>query len=389
MAAEYVCEQIPAGGEIIMLESFRDAPFYLERHDTFLKIIREHDIDIAASFDTGWDRETARTGMDSLAVALKGRTIDLIVAFHDGSIIGAYESEGFQNAKYVGMDGLPGDLLPLIKDGRVLASFTNPTGASRAIRNAVMSLYGISYEREDKILPKMVTAQNVPMYELSLESDEKYASKISALNSLCNDLIARLRKTEILLAVCSLLVLVLLVAIVLQHSWVKKNRKKLDDQTDKILSLEKDLASSKTYSEIAEQMIQKLASEKEQLMDVASESQVASEYDNLSASRETVFMNEFCRVVDKNISNPDLSVDSIALDLGVSRAQLFRRIKAKSGSTPNELVISIRLEKARDMLQNTDRTVSEIAYSVGFSSPSYFSKCYKDKFGVAPNECRP
>lgn len=73
-----------------------------------------------------------------------------------------------------------------------------------------------------------------------------------------------------------------------------------------------------------------------------------------------------------------------ASKLGISRAQLFRKVKSKIGVTPVDLIRQIRLQKAKQMLQHTDLSVSQEAYSVGFSSASYFAKCYKDFFGFAP-----
>ena len=77
-------------------------------------------------------------------------------------------------------------------------------------------------------------------------------------------------------------------------------------------------------------------------------------------------------------------VTTHASKLGISRAQLFRKVKSKTGVTLVDLIRQIRLQKAKQMLQHTDLSVSQVAYSVGFSSASYFAKWYKDFFGFAP-----
>lgn len=76
----------------------------------------------------------------------------------------------------------------------------------------------------------------------------------------------------------------------------------------------------------------------------------------------------------------------IAAEVNLGRVQLYRKCKASSGLSPNELLRSARLNKAYKMLQETDLNVSEVAYSVGFSSPSYFAKCYKEQFGKNPTD---
>ncbi len=109
-----------------------------------------------------------------------------------------------------------------------------------------------------------------------------------------------------------------------------------------------------------------------------------------SASRpqENDFLSRFRAKVQENISNEDLSVEQIGSELGLSRVQLYRKIKALTGYSPVELVRITRLKAAEQLLKTSDLTVSEIAYKVGFGTPSYFSKCFKELFGRQPGEGR-
>ena len=84
--------------------------------------------------------------------------------------------------------------------------------------------------------------------------------------------------------------------------------------------------------------------------------------------------------------NSDISVEDIGLEIGLSRVQLYRKVKALTGISPVELMRKIRLNKAREMLLTTEKNISEVAYEVGFSAPSYFTKCFKEEFGQLPNE---
>lgn len=104
------------------------------------------------------------------------------------------------------------------------------------------------------------------------------------------------------------------------------------------------------------------------------------------ANIDNEFYNKFCRLVEKLMSNPDLNVDDIASRLGLGRSQLYRKIKALTNYSPVELLRGMRLKKARRLLTTTERTISEIAYEVGFSSPAYFTKCYRDQYGETPSE---
>lgn len=97
-------------------------------------------------------------------------------------------------------------------------------------------------------------------------------------------------------------------------------------------------------------------------------------------------MTRLLDFISANISDSDLNVETISAEMNLSRVQLYRKVKAMTGATPVELIRQSRLSRAEELLLEGGRTVSEVAYEVGFSSPSYFIKCYKDHFGHTPND---
>ena len=99
-------------------------------------------------------------------------------------------------------------------------------------------------------------------------------------------------------------------------------------------------------------------------------------------------MASFRKAVSERMSDSSLSVETISATLGLSRVQMYRKVKQLTGQSPVELIRLMRLKRAERLLKVTKMTVSEIAYEVGFSSPSYFSKCFKDCFGCQPGEAR-
>ncbi len=105
-------------------------------------------------------------------------------------------------------------------------------------------------------------------------------------------------------------------------------------------------------------------------------------------TRENAFISRFKKVIEGRMTDSELSVETIGSELGLSRVQLYRKVKALTGSSPVDLLRKARLNKAQQLLQTTDLSVSEIAYQVGFTSPSYFTKCYKDEYGKVPGESR-
>ena len=84
----------------------------------------------------------------------------------------------------------------------------------------------------------------------------------------------------------------------------------------------------------------------------------------------------------------ELSVEDLAADMNLSRVQLYRKVKSFTGSTPVELVRTARLNRGYQLLLTTDKSISEVAYQVGFSAPSYFTKCFKEEYGMLPGDLR-
>ncbi|MDE5641894.1 MAG: helix-turn-helix domain-containing protein, partial [Muribaculaceae bacterium] len=100
------------------------------------------------------------------------------------------------------------------------------------------------------------------------------------------------------------------------------------------------------------------------------------------------FYNRFIDIFNANMSNSELNVEFLAAELGLGRSQFYRKIKALTNYSPVELIRLLRLKQARTLLTTTDASISEIAYEVGFSSPAYFSKCYREAYGETPTELR-
>ena len=104
--------------------------------------------------------------------------------------------------------------------------------------------------------------------------------------------------------------------------------------------------------------------------------------------KEKKFIDKFNEVILKNMGNDRFDIETIGEELNYSRVQVYRKVKALTGETPVKLLRIARLQKAEQLLQTTEKTISEVAFEVGFSSPSYFSKTYKEFFGISPNSMR-
>ena len=110
--------------------------------------------------------------------------------------------------------------------------------------------------------------------------------------------------------------------------------------------------------------------------------------EEMLGAQDQTFVTKLREVIRDNMGNSDFSVERIGEEIGLSRVQLYRKVKALTGQTPVELLRKARLERGRRLIEKTEKSVSEIAYEVGFTSPSYFNKCFKDEFGISPGVMR-
>jgi DNA-binding response OmpR family regulator len=100
------------------------------------------------------------------------------------------------------------------------------------------------------------------------------------------------------------------------------------------------------------------------------------------------FLADLTAIVEANLTRPDLGVDDVARSLGLSRVQLYRKVKAVLGTGVTDFIQSLRLTKSRQLLLEDSLTIAEVAYQLGFSSPSYFSTSFKSRYQVSPSEFR-
>lgn len=109
---------------------------------------------------------------------------------------------------------------------------------------------------------------------------------------------------------------------------------------------------------------------------------------NESDSIDQVLLKKVQEAIEKNYSDSNYGVRELALDVGLSRAHLYRRLQSLTGKGANQIIREFRLEKAFKLLQMRVGTISEVAYQVGFSSPSYFNTCFSEYFGYSPGKVK-
>jgi signal transduction histidine kinase/DNA-binding response OmpR family regulator/ligand-binding sensor domain-containing protein len=116
------------------------------------------------------------------------------------------------------------------------------------------------------------------------------------------------------------------------------------------------------------------------------EPQETETYENYLQKKDLQFLEKINQVIEENLDNSDFNIDSIADNLGISRSAFFKKLKSLTGLAPVDMIKEVRLNKSIELLQNTDMTVSEVAFAVGFKESGYYGKCFRKKYGQTPTE---
>ena len=236
---------------------------------------------------------------------------------------------------------------------------TYPSRGDLVIQTAVKILHGEPFERE-VVLPTVLIDHDAafPMQQIADEIDRQIAVS-EELENRYNRLwdTTRAQRIALILLVFFLLLLVVL-AVVLYRVYRYSLRVKREREENARI----------------------VAQQQKQLEDMTA----VLERTKAEQSMDERFVEQLQKTIEQHLDDSDFNVEALSEELSMSRAQLFRKTKTLMGISPVELIRHIRLRKAKQMLLNTDMTIQQVAYSVGFTSPSYFSKCYRELFGSLP-----
>jgi YesN/AraC family two-component response regulator len=106
------------------------------------------------------------------------------------------------------------------------------------------------------------------------------------------------------------------------------------------------------------------------------------------SSIDEKFIIKVTEIIGKHISEEEFSMEDLGNELGMSRMQIHRKLKALTGKSASRYIRSFRLERAKEILNERNENISEVAYSLGFGSPAYFTRCFKEEFGYPPTELK-
>ena len=342
-----------------------------ERHEGFSEAMKGHEELDYIWKSSDWSSEEAyRIAKEQIET---GRLPDIVFCHNDGMATGVYkavvETHTEGKVKIMGIDGMPGEGLEYVEFGHQIASYVYPTGGTEIVRLALDILTGKPFERENTLQGILVVRENVwPIATTTKELMKQQRDLITVQDKLENSLL--LYDTQHKMLIGSLVAIAaLMIAIVLM--WLAYLQKQKNTEQRQSMNEEQTLFYTNAPNRQLHQIFEKLD-------------------DDLPPpnTQDLLFAEQLNEAIRKHMSNPNLKMEDLGEEIGLGRVQLYRKVKAITGQTPVELLRQMRLQRAYALLNSTTKTVAEIAFEVGFNTPGYFSKCFKEQYGKLPMELR-
>lgn len=424
MLGQYLAGKLGGKGNIIEIGGLKGSSPAQERHDGFVNAIKKYpDMQIVAYQSGDWTEESGETVMRRILKDYNG-SIDAVYGGNDRMAIGArrvIKENGRDNGNilYIGVDALPTSNggIKQVADSMLTASAIYPTHGDELLQYAIDILEGKNVAKDIRMKSSVVTSQNAKVLLLQHEEVVRQAEYLRKMHQQAGSLHDYIRDQQMVIGVILTLVLitVILLAIAIRANKAKhKLNEKLKEKNGELEVSQERLAEANVQlsetnaqlsttneqlmheKEVAERQRDELEMQRDKIIEMSlnqkgSDGAEDTGEDIINGNekhfrRENEFLSKFLAAVNNHLTDSDLSVEDIGNDMCLSRVQLYRKVKALTGKSPVEIIREERLRRGHQLLADSSLTISEIAYRVGFSSPSYFTKCYKDMFGMSPTD---
>lgn len=342
-----------------------------ERHEGFAQVLSANAAVEYVCINSDWSSEQAYAITQRLIAA--DSLPDILFCHNDGMTTGvwrALEEAGMQRrVMLLGVDGMPDEGISFVRQGTLDGTYVYPTHGEEVVRLALDILTGHDYERDNSMRGQMVTPENVELVELnSRELMKQNHDLITIHDKLEESLVQYDTQHKILLGSLVAIALLIVAVMLAIRAWL---------QTRKTIRQRQTMNEEQTlfYTDPSARRLHDIFDKPE---------------DDLPPprSQDVLFAEQLNEAIRKHMSNPNLKMEDLGEEIGLGRVQLYRKVKAITGQTPVELLRQMRLQRAYALLGSTTKTVAEIAFEVGFNTPGYFSKCFKEQYGKLPMELR-
>ena len=364
---EYIISRLHGQGAVLEIKGLEGSSPAIERHNGFMEALKKAPgIKVVGSLQGDWTEPTAYESTKQWLDNHKDVRVDLVFGANDRTAMGARKAlshlvprtSHLEAPLYCGIDGLPGENggIQLVRDSLLDASYIYPTHGDQIIDLAIRILDGKPYEKETMLMSALVTRDNAKVLLMQGEELMRQAHRLDQLHDKADNYLHKLDTQRVVNWMTIGIITLLVIVFVLFYLY---HLRKINMQRERVVNT--------------------LWNLKPENVPAASEPSESPQKSEIPEELEST-------VIPEEMADSALSVEDLASDMNISRVQLYRKVKALTGSSPVELLRTARLNRGYQMLLTTDKTISEVAYAVGFTAPSYFTKCFKDEFGVSPSE---
>ena len=384
---EYIISRLHGQGAVLEIKGLEGSSPAIERHNGFMEALKKAPgIKVVGSLQGDWTEPTAYESTKQWLDNHKDVRVDLVFGANDRTAMGARKAlshlvprtSHLEAPLYCGIDGLPGENggIQLVRDSLLDASYIYPTHGDQIIDLAIRILDGKPYEKETMLMSALVTRDNAKVLLMQGEELMRQAHRLDQLHDKADNYLHKLDTQRVVNWMTIGIITLLVIVFVLFYLY---HLRKINMQRERVVNTLWNLKPENVpaASEPSE------SPQKSEIPEELESTVIPEESDPTAVS---LFITRFKDVVEARLADSALSVEDLASDMNISRVQLYRKVKAQTGSSPVELLRTARLNRGYQMLLTTDKTISEVAYAVGFTAPSYFTKCFKDEFGVSPSE---
>ena len=376
---EYIVSRLNGNGNILEIKGLDGSSPAIERHKGFMDAIKDNPgIKVVGSLQGDWTEPTAYETTKQWLSNNKNVRVDLVFGANDRTAMGARKAlsplTSHHSPLFCGIDGLPGENggIQLVRDSLLDASYIYPTHGDQILDLAIKILDGKPYEKETMMMSALVTSDNARVLLMESEEIMRQATQLDQLHQTADAYLHELDTQRIVIWLAIGIIVLLIITFVLFYlHHLGKVRRQHEHVVNTLWSMDVEPVEAPESSTV-------------------SENPESSQSSEISEDTEPVstFITRFKEVVESRLADSDISVEDLAADMNLSRVQLYRKVKAVTGSSPVELLRTARLKRAYQLLLTSDKSVSEVAYDVGFTAPSYFTKCFKEEFGLLPGDVR-
>ena len=378
---EYITTRLHGQGQVLEIKGLEGSSPAIERHNGFADALKKAPgVSVIASLQGDWTEPTAYETTKKWLSSNKDVHVDLVFGMNDRTAMGARkaftEMSGY-SPMFCGIDGLPGEDggIRLVRDSLLEASYIYPTHGDQLIELAVNILEGKPYEKETMMMSALVTRDNAKVLLMQGEELMRQADRLDLLHEKADNYLHEL-DTQRIVSWLSLGFIILLVGVLVL--FYLYHLRKIALQRERVVNTLWNLKPE-------EVPVTPENSGNDEDKEITEDIQTVEDNEPAAVS---LFITRFKEVVEARLEDSDVSVEDLASDMNLSRVQLYRKVKAVTGSSPVELLRTARLNRAYQLLLTTDKSVSEVAYAVGFTAPSYFTKCFKEEYGMVPGDVR-